>query len=592
MHALAACPPEAGDMSLTALGDFDPTPTTAEFVDSRLQGKAIGFPATTRAIQARLATSRGTWIGIAEENAPDGDFDVPLWPPGRSCDLAPAINGYPAGAGGQAIGLSGDGRVLLVAGGSTASADSARAIAVDLRTGIAAEVAGGMVPGRAFATATPFGDDLLVAGGLDPRTSQSGDPRDGRPLDSAIVYETASGRFDRAGLVPLSTARARHTALVLPSGETLLVGGVDESGLALATLDAISPVDRAPREIGLATLAVARIDPVALKLDDGRILVAGGVTSAGDAIDRLEYLSADASSATFKNVSVPARFDRAFVAMPGGAALAVGGCATRGGSDCRDAWWISSSGVPERLPDLPVEAPHPMLVRATDGAPWLVAGPDSARVLLRFDPWQGRFASPPAAPTDAPPADLPAPVALDGGAFVWLAHAAQGLALRGTRFDTRGRFAFDVAPLLSTLPPEGSYPETQALHVAPDRSPLRDGAGVAFDAATGLHLSGDVASAVVTDTTYATLNASITLTSGPPPLVLLDEHVFGAADCPWPAAEGDTLTVTLAPNTLVLSRGDVSTTCSIPNGRFALGFRAVPTAETVIRSVTIRRIRQ
>lgn len=575
-------------MLVRALGDFDPTPTTAEALDSTLRGRVMGFPDETRALVAELIAPGGAWLGLAEEERPDGDFDVLLWPKDERCELghAPA---YPASAGGQALGWSSASGVLLVAGELTSTADSARALYFDARRGVASEVEGGMVPGRAFATVTPFGDALIVAGGLDPRTSSSGAPADGRPIASGVVFEPETGRFDRARLVPLSVARARHAAVVLPSGETLLVGGVGEGGVALGSLDAISPRDRAPREVGLATLAEARVAPVALTLDDGRILVAGGTGRDGAPVGRLEFLSADASQASFGSTSVPPRFDRAFVAMPGGGALAVGGCATRGGTGCRDAWWITPEGVAERLPDLPVETPHPALVPAANGAPWLVAGPDDARELLRFDPWQAAFVVPPGRPRAAPAAELPAPLALDPGAFVWLARGAEGLALEGLRFDTRGRFAFDVAPLFTALPPDGSFPVSQAAHVAPDRSPVRDGAEARFAPTSGLTLEGDDATALITDARYLTVELRITLGAGSPPRVLAGERILGGADCPWPEGSEETLELELVPGSATLTRGAKRVTCSAPAERIALGFRAGPTQKTTLRAVEVRR---
>ena len=102
----------------------------------------------------------------------------------------------------------------------------------------------------------------------------------------------------------------------------------------------------------------------------------------------------------------------------------------------------------EQLPALPVDAPHPALVPAHERRALVGAGADDARSWLRFDPWQARFVVPPGARPGTPPADMPAPVGIDRGAFVWLRTTDNARSLAGFRSDTRERFAFDVAPLL------------------------------------------------------------------------------------------------------------------------------------------------
>lgn len=72
----------------------------------------------------------------------------------------------------------------------------------------------------------------------------------------------------------LRTARAVHTALALPSGQVLVVGGMPEEGTSVASAELFDPATNAVREVG--SLAQARSGHTATLLRDGRVLIAGG----------------------------------------------------------------------------------------------------------------------------------------------------------------------------------------------------------------------------------------------------------------------------------------------------------------------------
>lgn len=597
-HSLPGCPAQQGTIQLAALGDFDASPLTAEVFDSQSSARDLEFPLDTRAVRAELTAGTQSWFGVGERL---GDHvDLPLWRESGACTLFPVTGNpnYPGAAGGEAMGWSASQRVLLIAGEAIASSNAASAIAVNLKTGEAAAVPNGMVPSREYATVTAFGQDLLVAGGVNPSTDAV--------LASASVYETASGSFDRSQLVTLSSPRAHHAALVLDSGETLLIGGEDGSGAPLDTLEAISPVDRSARLTNLATLKAARIDPYAIRLTNDQILVAGGHDENGTPIDKLEWLTQTPSGIVKEqNVSsVPARIDQAFVAMPGGAALAVGGCEQRApvpGEDCSacpegcppkkgfDAYWISPQGAAVRLAPLNVAAPEPLLIPASNGAPWLVASGH----WLRFDPWQAKFVTPPVSPASAPSRD-PRPIALDPGLFVWLkkrdpAHAV----LRGLRFDTRDEYAFDLLPLLSSLAPEGAFPDSQLLHTAPDRALPAPGTDTGFEVG-GVALDSNAA-LVVTDTSYLDLHLEIGVREGSvPPVVRLGTTELGATSCGWPEPKqkapkgGWTLTVDRSGSKVTLGQDQKTRLCSIPTGRVSVALKAGG-GTTIIQSLLVRR---
>ena len=128
---------------------------------------------------------------------------------------------------------------------------------------------------RTDASVTPFGDGALVAGGR--RTT-------GRCSRDAEVYSTAARRLRPTQTIALSGPRTQHGAVVLASGQTLLVGGLgstdgDERPRARwrSSTRSLEQVDRRrawPRS------RRREANPTVLRLASGEILVAGGVDGA------------------------------------------------------------------------------------------------------------------------------------------------------------------------------------------------------------------------------------------------------------------------------------------------------------------------
>ncbi len=543
VHWLPGCAPgetaPPAVLDLEALGDFDPGADTHAVLDESARGERLGVPADSRAFTLEADDGFGHWTGESTLRT-TGAVDLSLWPVGGACTL-PTPAAYPAKGGGQGIGVS-DGLVLVVGGvGAPSSAlvldtDSGGATLVDANDGPRTR--------RSGATVTAFGNALLVAGGTDTDA--------GTTLGSADVFDVASRRFE-PDRVELESPRTRHAAVTLASGETLLVGGVGAEGRPLATLEAISPASRRYRISGLTDLLVARADPLALRLTDDRVLVAGGTDATGAPVEQLEWLAADASRVELESVALvhadAPTTGRAFVAMPGGSALAVGGCTPGSGGEAgtagclpsRDVYWIPRDGAAIALPnalDVDVDAARPLLAPGAEGRPWLVAsGPGGSRVLRRFDPWLARFVVPESAPLG--PQDPEASFfAADPGLLLWLSSDGDAVSLSGFRHGTRNAYSESLTPLLLA--------STDGVSL--DRPPVD-----AFDTqAHELTLRPAEATLSVTDTTYRDLYLSIDMAGGPPPIVLLGTRAFGGEECPWPGAEVST------PYTLALERHDTT----------------------------------
>lgn len=609
LHSLESCelPSDANSLNLelVALGDFEADNDAAEVLPLGRAGAPLRFPAATQAITARVG-GRPAFVGYGERGV--SGLDLLLWPEGETCRLA--TRGYPGKNGGQAFGFSPvSGHVLLSGGNDPLNPDALLgSLSFDTRTG-ALTAAGRLDEGpqslpRAFATVTAFGSQLLVAGGEKP---VRGVPEpDLESYAVAEVFDPVSGRFSGESIALLN-ARTHHAAVVLDDGRTLLVGGRSKVGSTSIAQYQLELVDPQRRRATLADAVIPRIDPSALRLSDGRILVGGGTALDGSlATPVAEWLTASGRlDATRLDAQVPARFERAFVATAGGGVLAVGGCEDRPPASeedaqacarCRhgcepldgyDAWWIASDGEasPVRLDG--ISAPRPILLPGSDGRPWLIAAeltsPDQTR-LFRFDPWAQAFEpASVAAPEGLPQRDRPAPLEIARDTFVWIEATERGDRLVGLRLGTRGRYAQDRALVLLADPLDPSRP----LHLTPDRAP-RDRAR--YDGR--LHLRSSDVTIEVADTDYADVTITLKLAPGAeqPPVVKLGSTPLGGADCPWPTG-GDAeppQVVRRGKQAVLRFRGGAPRRCEVEAGRLKVGL-TTGDAPTVVSELSILR---
>ncbi len=149
--------------------------------------------------------------------------------------------------------LRADGNVVVAGGGSGSAS-------VDLfnSTNLSFSSATPQLTGRNGQTATLLPNGLiLIAGGSNGSTA----------LATAELYNPADGSFTATG--SLAHARQNHRAILLDSGQVLLVGG---TGLASAEL--YNPATRTFSSTN--SMAWVRDSATVSRLLDGRILVAGG----------------------------------------------------------------------------------------------------------------------------------------------------------------------------------------------------------------------------------------------------------------------------------------------------------------------------
>jgi hypothetical protein len=173
-----------------------------------------------------------------------------------------------------------DGRVL-VTGGITGGADEATVLAsaelYDTATGTFVP-AGRMSAPRAGHAATLLTDGTVL---VTPGTFG--------PERRADVYDPATGRFSPTG--PIRALRLFSTATLLADGRVLVAGGqqspaTTEAAPLVAAAEVYDPEARAFAAAG--ELVEPRFHHTATPLDDGRVLLAGGVGPAGTVAELYE----------------------------------------------------------------------------------------------------------------------------------------------------------------------------------------------------------------------------------------------------------------------------------------------------------------
>ena len=600
VHSLASCPVSAPALlDLRALGDFPTRNDTTATLSLNAQGVRLGFPSDTLALEAtaRPDSSEQAFIAFSERGEPGLDFL--LWPQGRACELFRASS-YPAGLGGEGLGFASANGLLMIAGSEGfASAAVVGAMTFDSRTGddLAVDPRDAMRQPRAFATVSGFGKKLLVAGGEYP-IHESGTPASVFNA-TAEVYDPATRSFEPE-LVPLAVGVGRHAGALLDSGEIALIGGRTQASRASSFVQVVSPLTRTTKL--LLTLSVGRSAPTVLRLDDGRLFVAGGEDESGRPVGALEWRSRDADPlpAPFDGtVSLPPRFDRAYAALPGGAVLAVGGCEDRApqtGEDCSseclrgcppradgasvaryEAFWIAADGVVTAL-DLPIGAGHPSLLAGSDGSPWLISE-DSE--LYRFDPWHAEFDAMGARLEPSGASAPPRFVAMGSDSFAWLSEDATGVVLRGMRLGSRSSFSNDV-PLVTLRDPNDP---SRPAHLVPDRAPsnalsYEGGPGaLAFVSSAGATTKTCV---WLSDALFADFSAEVEFSSSVSPSLRLGSTQFvdpeasaAASSCLLPALsaarEGGRIQLQRVGNHASLTLGSAHSECLLSSERVAVG---------------------
>lgn len=163
------------------------------------------------------------------------------------------------------------GKVLFGGGTNQNSLDLASAEVYDPATGTDTLLPAQMTTARRMAWAAPLQDGrILIGGGIDANNNI---------LRSAEIFDPTTGTFTAVAqqmVDPLAGA----TATTLPNGRVLIVGGASSTTVPPTTaVEIYNPATGAFTKVSDGLL-VPREWPVVVTLPDGKVLIAGGASSA------------------------------------------------------------------------------------------------------------------------------------------------------------------------------------------------------------------------------------------------------------------------------------------------------------------------
>jgi hypothetical protein len=527
VNAVSACAPDDTDVAvLQGVGDFTSGASPPALPLSQT-GTVLGLQQNLQGIVVDIdAGPSSAFWGMAEV-PPTGDIDVLVW-----SKLAPCRISAPASASlGETLGLVDGRHALLVA--------SDKEFLLDLSTGVNTQTPPLTSP-RTQASVTPFGGGALVAGGFVAAGAGMVSTYISGSTEVFTLGEDGTGSFSSA--TDLQLPRAQAGSLVLPTGETLLVGGLVPTPTAVIASDSMEKVSPTlGSAIVNAALKTPRAGPTVLQLTNGQIFVGGGKDIFGGPISTGEWFDAGLTSPLGAIELDPtktggddagvssAQIRYLFAPLEGGAVLAV--VAATGLNKVLvlpacDASQTSCAPVPQPAAPLdPAAQPIGMsaaLFPAAHSAPVLWTG----TTWLRWDPWAGRFA---ALTHGGPPTPASGPavgyttLAADPGLALWV---AADNTLNGFRYDTRGPYVND-AP----LGPDSTAPD----RISPP-GPMQAGwHGAGSDAGTDAPTLtiGDGATVFVTDATFDDVDVKVTMANAWADIVLRDsvgcEYEIGGA---------------------------------------------------------------
>ncbi len=227
-----------------------------------------------------------------------------------------------------------DNRVLVAYGSNSSSYTNATGYVglssievYDPGTGTFTEIVGDDGAGIFGHTATllPNGMVLLAGGFVNSVWDYGGSTSS----NGASLYDSATGEFSGPG--NMTASRGSHTATLLASGKVLIAGGADQdpTGTGLASAELFDPITGTFTETG--SMAVGRFLHTATQLQDGRVLIVGGVlTSASDPVATAEVYDPATGIFTMTGAMATARERHTATLLADGRVLIVGGTTSTG----------------------------------------------------------------------------------------------------------------------------------------------------------------------------------------------------------------------------------------------------------------------
>jgi hypothetical protein len=310
---------------------------------------------------------------------------------------------------------------------------------------------------------------VLVAGGDAPDAPPGATSANSRQLSSVELYDPETGEFVPGG--SLRVARSAHSLSLLPDGRVLVAGGWGADG-PIASTEIYDPATGASTLTG--DMSSARAYHTAAALEDGRIVLVGGYGPGSDPAILASVEIFDPASGTFKTAGrlITEREGASAVRLADGRVLVAGGTNRDGDPRTVEVYdpAVGRSEIVGRI-EPGQDDGNSFSVSATllaDGSVLLAGGSGSR--AARFDPLSApEPAQPP--PSPAMPVEF---TALDGPGASRTGHTATRL-VDDRVLITGGRDGPDGPALASTFifdpatnqgSPTGSMVAPRAGHVA------------------------------------------------------------------------------------------------------------------------------
>lgn len=333
-------------LRIEALGDFPTTGRSVLLVTEERATMPARFdplPEETRAFM--VSSSHADWeaAGIVFVGEGAARRDLLLAPLGRTCPLCDALSpctgvddssSLELEEGAVASALP-DGSAVTI-GGLDESRRAVRRMVVLAPGTQAGEALGpeaslgteALDDARAWASAVVTRDRLIVSGGAFDECSLAHSS-----YESFLIHAGERPLLVREDPTDDTLVRPRvdHASAALPTGEVLLVGGrehhvdcrTDDMVDDAAPLSSVEIIDRNGTASELeGGLVRARANPELLVLDDGTVLVVGGVEADGDLVRSIEAFSPVTEVLTPIEAPTLAAYDGAFAVPLPGARLA------------------------------------------------------------------------------------------------------------------------------------------------------------------------------------------------------------------------------------------------------------------------------
>jgi hypothetical protein len=199
---------------------------------------------------------------------------------------------------------------VLVAGGADASDQSLpSAEFFDPTAGKFVATADSAASRAGAAAAAMPASTVLLSGGFDGTASVKhfSLSLDGNVLKSAEVFDPTTGAFTSAA--PMNTPRMGFTATPLDNGKVLVAGGLDNSGDILDSAELYDPAARKFTAVAI-TMSDRRIFHTATLLQGGKVLITGGATNlSGDTTNSVDLY--DPATNSFTATNFPLDHERA-----------------------------------------------------------------------------------------------------------------------------------------------------------------------------------------------------------------------------------------------------------------------------------------